>query len=177
MRQILGLAAVLAVGSAATAADAKFPLTGENTTVGFVGTKPGGKHEGGFKKVTGSATVTDADPTKVVLEVVIDTDSLWSDDAKLTGHLKAPDFFDVKTNPTAKFASTKVEKSATGLVVTGDLTLNGQTKSVTFPAKIGTTGGLTVDAEFMIDRTEFGMTYGKGKIDDKVAVTVKVAAK
>jgi polyisoprenoid-binding protein YceI len=177
MRQVLGLFAVVVAGSVATAADAKFALTPENTTVGFVGTKPDGKHEGGFKKVTGSATVTDGDPTKLALDVLIDTDSLWSDDPKLTGHLKAPDFFDVKTNPTAKFVSTKVEKTADGYAITGDLTLNGKTKAVQFPAKISTAGGIMIDAGFLLDRTQFGMTYGKGKIDDNVAVTVKVAAK
>ena len=48
--------ALLAFALPALAADAKFPLTGENTKIEFVGTKADGKHEGGFKTVTGNAT-------------------------------------------------------------------------------------------------------------------------
>ena len=167
---------VAAVGGPVLAADS-YPLDGENTKVTFVGTKPGGKHEGGFKKLSGVATVPGGDPTKLTLEVVIETDSLYSDDPKLTGHLKAPDFFDVKTNTTAKFVSSKVEKTADGYTVTGDLTLNGKTNPVTFPAKITMAGGLTLDAKFKLDRTKFGMVYGKGKMDDEATVGVKVSAK
>jgi polyisoprenoid-binding protein YceI len=178
MRYLIGLTAVL-TGSMAVvmAADVKYPLTGENTTVTFVGTKDGGKHDGGFKKLSGVATVTDGDPAKLAIEVAIETDSIYSDDAKLTTHLKAPDFFDVKTNPTAKFVTSKVEKTATGYTVTGDLTLNGKTKSVTFPAKITTANGLSLTSDFKIDRTQFGMVYGKGKIHDEVSLKVKVDAK
>lgn len=177
MRYLLGLA-VAAVGSAAVAADAKFPLTGENTHVTFVGTKADGKHTGGFKKLSGVATAADGDPTKLTIEVVIETDSLYSDNPGLTGHLKNPDFFDVKTNPTAKFVSSKVEKSPTGYTVTGDLTLNGKTNPVSFPAQISASGGkLTLTSEFKIDRTKWGMVYGKGKVHDEVAIGVKVDAK
>lgn len=176
MRYLTGLAVAAVLGAAATAAD-QYPLTGENTTVTFVGTKADGKHEGGFKKLSGVATLADGDPTKLTLEVVIDTDSLWSDDAKLTGHLKAPDFFDVKTNPTAKFVSSKVEKAGDGYKVTGDLTLNGKTNSVTFPAKIVADNGLSLTSDFKIDRTKFGMAYGKGKIHDDVTIVVRVNAK
>jgi hypothetical protein len=31
-------------------------LTGDNTTITFVGTKPNGKHDGGFNALTGTAT-------------------------------------------------------------------------------------------------------------------------
>ena len=68
--------------------------------------------------------------------MTIETDSLYSDNAKLTAHLKSPDFFDVKTNPKAKFVSTKVEKDGHKYKVTGELTLNGKTKEISFPAKI-----------------------------------------
>ena len=111
------------------------------------------------------------------IDVTIDTDSLYSDNPGLTAHLKNKDFFDVKTNKTATFKSTKIEKGKDGYQVTGDLTLNGKTKSITFPAKIEAKDGLTLTAKFNIDRTDFGMTYGAGKIDNAVALRVDVKAK
>ena len=172
----LGLFAALAL--TASAADSKYALTGDNTKVTFVGKKPDGKHTGGFAKLTGTVTVAEGDLTKTKIEVEIDTDSLYSDDAKLTGHLKNADFFDVKNNPKATFKSTKVEKGERGYKVTGDLTLLGKTKPVTFPATITEKDGkVTVAASFSIDRTDWGMNYGKGKIDDKVELGIEVAVK
>lgn len=172
----VGLLAALAL--TASAADIKYALTGDNTKLTFIGKKPDGKHEGGFKKLSGSATVTDGDLTKLKLEVEIDTDSLYSDDEKLSTHLKSPDFFDVKNNPKATFKVTKVEKGDTTYTITGDLTMLGKTKSISFPASITTTAdALQVSSTFAIDRTQWGMTYGKGKIEDKVELTIKVTAK
>jgi polyisoprenoid-binding protein YceI len=178
MRFLMGLTLVAICGMTVLAADAKFALTGDNTKIEFTGVKKDGKHDGGFKKLSGTASATGTDATTVKFEVTIETDSLWSDNPGLTTHLKNPDFFDVKTNPTAKFVSTKVEKKGDGYEVTGDLTLNGKTNPVTFPAKI-TVGeaSLTLSSEFKIDRTKFGMTYGKGKINDEVDLRVKVEAK
>ena len=175
MRLFLAAAAALALSVPATADDVK--LTGENTKITWVGTKgAAGKHEGGFKTVTGTATVSGDALTRV--EVEIDMDSLFSDDPKLTAHLKAPDFFGVKNNPKSRFVSTKVEKSDKGYTITGDLTMNGKTKPVTFPATVSHAGGtLKIDAAFSIDKRDWGMTYGGGKIDDQVAIKVAVEAK
>jgi polyisoprenoid-binding protein YceI len=175
MRMLFAAAAAVVLAVPAVAADA-VKLTGENTKITWVGTKPGGKHEGGFKTLTGTATLLGGDLAKV--EVEIDTDSLYSDDQRLTGHLKSPDFFGVKTNPKAKFVSTKVEKADKGATITGDLTLNGKTKTISFPATVSNTGGtLKIDSAFTIDKRDFGMTYGGGKIDDQVAIKVAVEAK
>jgi polyisoprenoid-binding protein YceI len=103
--------------------------------------------------------------------------SLFADNPKLTNHLKSPDFFSVKSNPKAKFVSTRIEKSAGGYQVTGDLTLCGQTKAVTFPAAI-TVGAdtLTLASKFTIDKSQWGMNYGRGKIDDTVTLAVTIKA-
>ena len=174
----LALALATLLAASAAAADVKYALTGENTKITFVGTKPGGKHDGGFKTVTGNAVVTDGKLETLKIDVTIDTDSLYSDNEKLTGHLKNPDFFDVKTYKTAKFVSTKVEKNWTGYTITGDLTMLDKTKSVSFPATVTeANGALTINADFSIDRNDWGMSYGKGKIDDKVSIKVAVNTK
>ena len=170
------LAVLLAVP--VVAAETKFSLTGENTKITFVGTKPGGRHEGGFKKVSGTATVTDGNPATLQIQAEIDTDSLYSDNEKLTGHLKSPDFFGVKDHPKATFKTTKVEKTAKGYNVTGELTMLGRTKAVSMPATVTAAGDtLTLTSEFKINRNDWGMTYGKGKVDDIVSLKVVVNAK
>jgi len=112
------------------------------------------------------------------VKVEIETDSLYADDPKLTAHLKSPDFFGVKANPKAKFESTKVEKSDKGYTIHGNLTLNGKTKEIAIPAEVSNAGGaLKITGAVTIDKRDFGMTYGGGKIDDPVAIKVAVEAK
>src|SRR5262249_25742699 len=110
MRRMFCASAALVVLTGSVLAGAQFPLTGTNTTIKFVGTKPGGKQVGGFKELTGTATVEGTDPTTLKLNVEIDMNSLYTDTPKLTNHLKSPDFFSVKSNPKSKFVSTRVEK-------------------------------------------------------------------
>ena len=177
LRRIVAVAAMAMLFVPILASGADFALTPQNTTITFVGAKPEGKHEGGFKAVTGTAAVSDNDLTTLKINLDIDMNSLYADNPKLTGHLKSPDFFGVKSNPKSKFVSTKVEKSGAGYTITGDLTMVGQTKSVTMPAKVSlSANGLAMSSTFTIDRTQWGMTYGKGKIDDNVKLIVNVKA-
>lgn len=171
------IAAVVAAVIVLPATAETVQLSGENTKITWVGTKgAAGKHEGGFKTLTGTATVADGTLTAVQVEIV--TDSVYSDDPRLTAHLKAPDFFGVKNNPKAKFVSTKVEKTDKGYAIVGNLTLNGKTKEVTIPAEVSYAGGtLKITGATTIDKRDFGMTYGGGKIDDQVAIKVAVEAK
>ena len=157
---------------------AEFALNGDNTKITFVGTKPDGKHDGGFKKLTGTANIDGKDATSLKISVDIDVTSIYTDTEKLTNHLKSPDFFGVKSNPKAKFVTTKVEKKGDGYTVTGKLTMVGKTKDVSFPAKIEAgDGGLSLTSDFTINRHDWGISYGKGKIDDDVSLRVRVTAK
>ncbi|MBA4031320.1 MAG: YceI family protein [Planctomyces sp.] len=168
-------ALVVTPGSIALAADYK--LTGENTTIGFVGTKKDGSHAGGFKQLSGTFAAP-ADITKGKISVTIVMDSCWSDDEKLTGHLKAPDFFEVKRYPEAKFVSTAIAKTADGYSITGDLTLHGKTNSIVFPAQIKQTdSGVELTSKFNLPRSQWGITYGAGKIDENVQMSLAIKAK
>ena len=101
-------------------------------------------------------------------KVVIDASSLSADNDRLTGHLKSPDFFGVAQFPTAVFVSTSVALNATNSTVTGNLTLHGVTKEISFPAKIDVSGNaVTVAAQFVINRLDFGIAY-KGMPNDLI---------
>jgi len=73
--------------------------------------------------------------------------------------------------PKATFVSTKIEPSSSGAsthTVTGNFELHGVKKSITFPATIQVTPeNVAVDAEFAINRKDFGIVYA-GKADDLI---------
>ncbi len=150
----------------------------QDSTIGFVGSKVTGSHEGGFHGFDGEITVTDGTVEGSSVHVKIDTTSLWSDNDRLTGHLKSADFFDVESFPTATFTSSAIEAASDGqYTVTGTLDLHGVTKQISFPATIALAdGGLTADAEFSIKRFDFGIEYA-GKADDLIRddVLIKLA--
>lgn len=138
-----------------------------NTKVEFVGAKVTASHEGGFTDFAGTAEL--ADPIEQsAIDLTIQTASLYADEEKLTKHLKSPDFFDVEKFPTATFRSTSIEKTADGHKITGELTLHGVTKRISFPATLtATDSNVSSKAEFSINRKDFGITY-PGMPDDLI---------
>jgi len=158
--------------ASATATDGvSLPIDPSTSKVEWTGSKVTAKHDGGFKSFKGNITLVAQDPTKSNVNVDIDTDSLYTTPDNLVTHLKSKDFFDVATFPKATFASTSVkpggDKGATH-TVTGNLTFHGVTKSITFPATIkASASGADADAEFSINRKDFGLTY-PGKVDDLI---------
>ncbi len=152
------------------------------STINFVGSKLTGSHDGGFKVFHGSVELASDRPEIVKISADIDMDSLWSDADKLTAHLKTPDFFDVPKYPKATFVTTEIkpggDKDATH-TITGNLTLHGVTKSITFPATLSVTDGeATIRSEFFIKKSDFGMTYGGpgNVIRDEVVIKLDVKA-
>ena len=159
---------------AAPAGEAKdYKFDQATSKVGWVGSKVTGKHEGSFGAFRGVVHVVGSDPEKSSVTVDIDTASLTTDNEKLAAHLKSPDFFDVEKFPKATFTSTAVR----GSTVTGNLTLHGVTKAITFPATIKIAADdVSVDSEFAINRKDFGLVY-PGKPDDLIRddVVIKLA--
>ena len=120
--------------------DSTVELSATNTLIQFVGThtdpeKPDPR-TGTFEELTGTAVVEEGALKSI--HVDIKTASLTTDIPKLTDHLRSVDFFNAKEQPDASFKSTSIEDGGEGkLNITGDLTLLGETKSITFPATAG----------------------------------------
>lgn len=147
-------------------------ISPENSKVEFVGSKVTGKHDGGFKEFTGDISLVDGKAEGSSVVVDIEAASVFTDTEQLTEHLRTGDFFEVEKYPKASFRSTKIvadaAKGGNNYTVTGDLELRGQKRSITFPATIEVTDSkVDVDAEFSIDRKEFGIVYA-GQADDLI---------
>lgn len=166
-------------GPEAAAEETAYSFTDESS-IGFVGSKVTGSHEGGFKTFSGSFSIAGDKPGSGPHSIVIEMDSVWSDADKLTEHLKSADFFEVETYPTATFTVTGIEPAEEGnsYTLSGTLELHGVTKAITFPAAIARRpdGKVTLDSEFAINRKDFGIDY-PGKADDLIReeVVIKLA--
>ena len=129
-----------------------------------------GQHEGTINLASGALV---ANGTKLTGgEFVIDMKSIVCTDLtdegynkKFIGHITQGDFFEVEKYPTSTFKITKVN----GTNLTGDLTMHGITKSITFPAKIAVVGGkISATASIPVDRTDFGVKYGSKKFFESI---------
>lgn len=129
-----------------------------------------GQHEGTINLASGSLIANGMKLTGG--EFVIDMKSIVCTDLtdegynkKFIGHITQGDFFEVDKYPTSTFKITKVD----GANLTGNLTMHGVTKSVTFPAKIVMAGGkVSATASIPVDRTDFGVKYGSKKFFESI---------
>ncbi|MEY4526069.1 MAG: hypothetical protein RIR57_1440 [Bacteroidota bacterium] len=131
-------------------------VTGEHN--GTVGISAGALNVNGNKLIGGNFTID----LKTIKALDI-TDPGYNQ--KFIGHITSGDFFEIEKFPTATFVITKVA----GNQVTGNLTVKGITKSITFPAEIAVKGGkVTAKANITIDRTDFNIKYGSKKFFDSI---------
>ena len=124
--------------------------------------------KGEFTTVTGTLKHDSENVASCYVEASIDARTISTREPQRDEHLKGADFLDVEKYPALTFKSTSVTKKSAGeLEVTGDLTIHGVTRPVTFevegptaPAKDpwgNTRVGLSATAR--INRKDFGLTW------------------
>lgn len=153
-----------------------------------------GSHTGDVDIVKGELLIDNRHLVGGAVEVNMNTIENFVDQRSLN---QLPAFFDVKKFPVSTFAITKVETGNDGnrrthgnIKVTGNLTIEGITKAVTFPAKMyfkdGMDGTVEMNGMLVIDRTDWGIDYGSvklsdqsvdGAISDDVKLFMKIVAK
>lgn len=166
---------------------------GEGSQVGFYGATPTHGQNGEFPISEGAIYVNEGAISGGNVVVTLDQMAVTTDglpDEKKTdlkGHLLSADFFNAESNPTVNFAITGAEAlegntNATH-TVSGNLTMNGTTNGVSFPAKVELTETtITAAAEFVINRKDWGMSYkndeslGDDWIYDEVKMTLNLSA-
>ncbi len=145
--------------------------------------------KGSFSGLSGALQLDASDITRSSVEASIPVASVSTGDAQRDGHLTSADFFDAERFPAMSFQSTAVKRTGAGeLAVTGDLTLHGVTKAVTFavegptePAK-DPWGNLRVglSAAAKVNRKDFGLTWnsaletGGVMVGEEVAISLDV---
>lgn len=144
---------------------------------------------GYFRDFSGAINYDTKDVTKSTVEFTAKMESV---DTRVEGrdkHLRSADFFEVEKFPEMTFKSTKVEKKGNNLSVTGDLTMKGVTKQITFPVTVAgfvkdQRGGTKMGAvaETTINRRDFGVNYGGNlpngtpMLSDEVKVVLNIEA-
>ena len=175
----------------------RFIINTETSIVRWTGRNLFNHHSGTVRLRDGELT---AEAGRLVsASFTLDMNSITNEDladpqwnAMLIRHLRDEDFFAVERFPTATFVSREARpiESTSGTPnyeITGELTIRGVTQPLTFLAVIAAAdeAHLTGQAQFEIDRTQFGSHYGSGRffaflgkhiVNDQVHLHVKINA-
>ena len=155
--------------SQSVVAQDNFKVTVENSKLTWKGYKPTGDHTGTISLASGNIAIKNNTLTGGSFVANMNTIKDNDGSAKLEGHLKSADFFEVTTFPTSKFEITKTEVKGAKIHVTGNMTIKGITKQITFPATLAVNKDdvtLTSDT-FQINRADFNVKYNsKSFFDD-----------
>jgi len=146
----------------------------DKSMIEWKGFKPTGTHYGTISISKGMVEVTDN--TIESGNFVVDMSSIEVKDipmedennAKLSGHLKSADFFDVEKFPNAKFEITGIEDNNGKTMLSGNLTMKETTNNISFPVTTsmeGDTMKMTSET-FTIDRSKWNVKYGSKSFYD-----------
>lgn len=193
LRNVLLALAVTTLPSGVVAPAASgevYKIDQRHTEIRFTWNHMGLSNQSGrFLDYAGTLTFDEASPEKSSLEVTIEAASLSTDVEGLDKKLRGADFFDVATHPKITFRSTKAIQTGTSSGrVTGDLTMKGVTRPVTFDVRLNYVGdhplGLTSEnykgakvAGFSVRgqilRSEFGLGKYAPVTSDAIEISIE----
>lgn len=145
---------------------------------------------GFFRDFVGTVNFDAKDITRSSVEFTAKATSVDTGVVPRDNHLRTKDFFEVEKFPDITFKSTKVEKKGKGYMLTGDLTMKGVTKSITFPFQIPgwlpadekSGGKMGIAAETTINRRDYGVNWGTNlpsgipAVSDDIKIVLQIEA-
>jgi polyisoprenoid-binding protein YceI len=172
----LAAAALFLVSSVAFAEPYKFDPTHTQIRFDWIHTA-GVTLSGFFTKYDGSIDLNFKDPVKSSVNVTLDVSGLWTGVPKFDEHLKNADFFESAKYPTITFKSMKaVKTSATTGKLTGDLTVKGVTKPITFDvvatSKFEKVERLGFMATAKVKRSDLGLGLYAPAVPEEVTIVI-----
>jgi polyisoprenoid-binding protein YceI len=144
---------------------------------------------GAFKEFEGTAHVDTANPAASKVELTIKADSIDTGVADRDAHLRSADFFETESHPEITFTSTGVERDGDDWTITGDLTINGTTKSIA--VEFESTGSardpfgnvrIGFEGHAALSRKDWGLTWnaaletGGFLVSDKIKLDFDISA-
>ena len=146
--------------------------------------------KGRFTKFQGDVEIDEATPANSKVDVTIETASITTGDDGRDGHLRSGDFFESEKYPTITFSSKNVEAlGGEKYRVTGDLTLHGVTRPISFDiTREGKTKNMQgkelqgFSATLTLSRKDFGLEWnvalesGGFLVSDQVKISLEIQA-
>ena len=146
------------------------------STLGFSGSQSGEEFSGTFKKFEVQIKFEPDDPENGKIRVVIDMTSVDAGGSERNEALPGKEWFATKAFPNAVFKSRTIKKIGDNeYEAIGDLTIKEVTRPLTLPFTLEIIDVVAkANAQFAINRSDFGVGTGMWKSEDWVAHQVQV---
>lgn len=170
----------------------KYILDETHLSIGFLVDHAGyARTLGMFTRATGSFKYNEDTNIVSEVEIIIDTDSVFTNHDKRDAHLKSPDFLDTNNFPTMIFKADRNDLKLNPGRIEGDLTLLGKTRPLllnmkinkldTYPFRIGLSKPMVigVSGSAIFKRSDFGMDYAikKNLVGDEIELIIEFEAR
>jgi polyisoprenoid-binding protein YceI len=129
--------------------------------------------KGVFRQVSGDGAVSPSG--NITGTITVAARSIDTKHEKRDNHLRSADFFDVTRYPAINFTVDNVTAAGSGLTVSGQLSVRGRTRPVSFDMSISRFDGKEahLDGELHVNRADFGLTWNRlGATSMHNAITV-----
>lgn len=177
-----------------TAVSVKYLVDTDNSTIMWKGFKPTGEHTGTITIENGvfamNGNTIESGTFLIDMGSITVTDIPAEDEgnAKLTGHLKSDDFFNVEQYPSSAFTVTAFEMKDGKAMLSGNLKMKDAENNITIPVNVSENGDTVIitSDKFVIDRSKWNIKYGSKSffddlgdkfINDDMELQISVTAK
>lgn len=181
MKYLLGflLTQLAMAPSFAQSAGHQFLPADQGSSIGFRIKNLGFNTDGSFSGLQGAIVFDPQNTATDSFDVSVDAASINTDNKMRDDHLKKDIYFDVEKYPRIRFVSTAVtavDKNG-HYTMTGNLTIKGSTKEISFPFLATPLGGDYIfKGGFKIKRRDFGVGGGS-TLSNELTVSLAVLAK
>jgi polyisoprenoid-binding protein YceI len=128
-----------------------------------------------FRDLKGDVVFDENNPSASKFNVVIAVSSINTGNGLKNTHAKGDKWFDASKFPEIKFTSTSVTKTGSGFTAKGELEMHGVKKEISLPFTFAPNGnGGTFNANFEVNRNDFGIGKPGGTVDDVIKLAVSV---
>jgi len=186
MKSLLLAASLLTAASAVQAETVKYDLDASHSQILFSYSHLGFSTTWGmFSGFEGDIMFDEADPAASSVNVSMPLASMFTGWEERFGHFMSDDFFGAKGDEIVSFTSTGIEVTGeTTANITGDLSLNGVTKTVVLDAVLNQAmvnpmaqkPWLGFDATTTVLRSDFNLGKFAPHVSDEVAIQISIEA-
>jgi len=174
-KSLIAIISTAAFAGAAAAAAASYTSDPQQSKLEFIGVQAGAEFKGVFHKFTAAVDFAPDALADSKIDVQIDMSSVDSLDKDRDTTIRGKDVFDVAHNPSARYVTKTISKTAAGYAAVGSLTLRGVTKDVPIEFQFVPAGpGAKLNGTAKLNRLDFGVGQGDWKSTETIADAVKI---
>jgi polyisoprenoid-binding protein YceI len=128
-----------------------------------------------FKEVTGTIKFSEKDPASSSFDISLVVSSINTGNAMMNTHAKSADWLEAAKYPAIMFKSKQIKNAADGFLVTGDLSIHGVTKEISFPFSFKQSANSgTFSGSFTINRSDYKIGKAGGDVAEEFKINLSV---